>query len=114
MARICLLFVIAVVLTCVSERCCAIDEEYYLGDYYYDGDYDYSGKKCGYRQGAVHGHGAQQGIGQVGTCPVLGRNLVHLTVRLGFVTQHLWLGNFGKRNRGLRAQTLRLRLPSAN
>ena len=49
MARICLLFVIAVVLTCVSERCCAIDEEYYLGDYYYDSDYDYSGKKCGYR-----------------------------------------------------------------
>ena len=46
MARICLLFVIAVVLTCVSERCCAIDEEYYLGDYYYDSDYDYSGKKC--------------------------------------------------------------------
>ena len=60
MARICLLFVIAVVLTCVSERCCAIDEEeYYLGEYdnkdddnyddNYDNndyDYDYSGKKC--------------------------------------------------------------------
>ena len=42
----------------------------------------------------------------------LGRNhvhLVHLTVKLGFVTQHLWLGDFGKCNRGLHAQTLRLR-----
>ena len=37
------------------------------------------------------------------------RNHVHLTVRLGFVTQHLWLGNFGKCNQGLRARTLRLR-----
>ena len=33
----------------------------------------------------------------------IGSNHVHLTVRLGFVTQHLWLGNFGKYNRGLRA-----------
>ena len=32
------------------------------------------------------------------TSPSLGRNHVHLTVRLGFVTQHLWLGNFGKCN----------------
>ena len=55
------------------------------------------------------------------TCPEgkiskkhIGRNHVHLTVRLGFVNRHLWLGNFGKRNRGLRARTLRLRLPSAN
>ena len=29
-----------------------------------------------------------------------GRNHVHLTIRLGFVTQYLWLGNFGKCNRG--------------
>ena len=38
----------------------------------------------------------------------LGRNHVHLTVRFGFVTQHLWLGDFGKCNRGLRARTLQL------
>ena len=39
---------------------------------------------------------------------VLGRNHVHLTIRLGFVTQHPWLGDFGKCNRGLRARTLRV------
>ena len=39
----------------------------------------------------------------------LGCNHVHLTVRLGFVTEHLWLGDFGKCNRGLRARTPRLR-----
>ena len=44
----------------------------------------------------------------------LGCNHVHLTVRLGFVTQHLWLGNFGKCNRGLRARTLRLRYPKSS
>ena len=44
----------------------------------------------------------------------MGRNHVHLTVRLGFVTQHLWLGNVGKCNRGLRAQTLRLRYPKSS
>ena len=52
----------------------------------------------------------------------IGRNHVHLTERFGFVNRHLWLGNFGKSNRGLHArtlfgyvtQTLRLRLPSAN
>ena len=51
-----------------------------------------------------------------------GRNHVHLTVRLGFITQHLWLGDFGKCNRGLFVhevfgyinRSLRLRLPSAN
>ena len=37
----------------------------------------------------------------------LGRNHVHLTVRLGFITQHLWLGDFGKCNQGLHARTLR-------
>ena len=26
----------------------------------------------------------------------LGHNHIHLTVRLGFVTQHLWIGDFGK------------------
>ena len=45
---------------------------------------------------------------------VMGRNHVHLTVRLGFVTQHLWLGDFGKCNQGLRAQTLRLRYPKSS
>ena len=44
----------------------------------------------------------------------LGRNHIHLTVRLGFVTQHLWLGDFGKCNRGLRAQILRLRYPKSS
>ena len=44
----------------------------------------------------------------------LGRNHVHLTVRLGFVTHHLWLGNFAKCNRGLRAQTLQLRYPNSS
>ena len=35
-------------MTGVMERCCAIDEEYYLGDYYdYDNDYDYSGPNPG-------------------------------------------------------------------
>ena len=51
-----------------------------------------------------------------------GRNHVHLTARLGFVTQHLWLGDFGKCNRevfvhdlfGYVTRSLRLRLPSAN
>ena len=42
-----------------------------------------------------------------------GRNHVHLTARLGFVTQHLWLGDFGKCNRGLRARTLRLHYPKS-
>ena len=51
-------------------------------------------------------------------CPLSGKkfkgsdfgcNHVHLTERFGFVNRHLWLGNFGKRNRGLRARTLRLR-----
>ena len=47
MARICLL-VVAMLMTGVMERCCAIDEEYYLGDYYdYDNDYDYSGPNPG-------------------------------------------------------------------
>ena len=36
----------------------------------------------------------------------IGRNHVHLTVGLGFITQHLWLGNFGKCNQGLHARTL--------
>ena len=31
---------------------------------------------------------------------IQGRNHVHLTIRLGLVTQHLWLGDFGKCNRG--------------
>ena len=44
----------------------------------------------------------------------LGRNHVHLTVRLGFVTQHLWLGDFGKCNRGLCARTLRLCYPKSS
>ena len=39
----------------------------------------------------------------------LGCNHVHLTVRLGFVTQHLCLGDFGKCNRVLCARILRLR-----
>ena len=41
-----------------------------------------------------------------------GHNHIHLTVRLGFITQHLWLGDFGKCNRGLCARTLRLRYPN--
>ena len=45
---------------------------------------------------------------------LLGRNHVHLTVRLGFITQHLWLGDFGKCNRGIRARTLRLRYPKSS
>ena len=44
----------------------------------------------------------------------IGRNHVHLTEWFGFVNRHLWLGNFGKRNRGLRARSVRLRFPSAN
>ena len=44
----------------------------------------------------------------------LGRNHVHLTEWFGFVNRHLWLGNFGKRNRGLRARTLRLRYPKSS
>ena len=43
----------------------------------------------------------------------LGHNHVHLTVRLGFVIQHLWLGNFGKCNQGLHARPLRLRYPKS-
>ena len=43
-----------------------------------------------------------------------GRNHVHLTIRHGFVTQHLWLGDFGKCNRGLHARTLRLRYPKSS
>ena len=43
-----------------------------------------------------------------------GHNHVHLTTGLGFVTHHLWLGDFRKCNQGLRARTLRLRFPSAN
>ena len=45
---------------------------------------------------------------------LLGRNHIHLTVRLGFVTQHHWLGDFGKCNRGLRARALRLRYPKSS
>ena len=53
---------------------------------------------------------------------IIGRNHVHLTVRLGFVTQYLWLGNFGKCYRGIFVhelfgyvtQSLRLRFPSAH
>ena len=41
----------------------------------------------------------------------LGRNHVHLTERFGFVSRHLWLGNFGKRNRRVRARRPRLRFP---
>ena len=44
----------------------------------------------------------------------LGCNHVHLTERLGFVTQHLWLGDFGKCNRGIRARSLRLRYPKSS
>ena len=44
----------------------------------------------------------------------IGGNHVHLTVRFGFVAQHLWLGDFGKCNRGLRARTLRLRYPKSS
>ena len=44
----------------------------------------------------------------------IGRNHVHLTERFGFVNRHLWLGNFGKRNRGLHARTLRLRYPNCS
>merc|ERR1712213_5656 len=43
--RICLQLLlpyVAMILSGVMERCSAIDEEYYLGDYYYDNDYDYS------------------------------------------------------------------------
>ena len=41
----------------------------------------------------------------------MGRNHVHLTVRLGFVNQHLWLGTFRK---GLRARTLGLHYPNSS
>ena len=37
-----------------------------------------------------------------------------LQVQCGIVTQHLWLGDFGKCNRGLHARTLRLCYPKSS
>ena len=44
----------------------------------------------------------------------LGCNHVHLTEWFGFINRHLWLGNFGKCNQGLRARTLWLRYPKSS
>ena len=56
----------------------------------------------------------EEGVSKMVTFDDIGRNHVHLTVMLGFVTQHIWLGDFGKCDQGLRARTLRLRCPKSS
>ena len=77
-------------------------------------DWDISGRTNSGGSIKLYGHQRkvqEQMVGHLFTAK--GRNHVHLTVRLGFVTQHLWLGHFGKCNRGLHARTLRLRYPKS-